>query len=279
MSDLTVRRARLPLWDALLLVAMLVLVALAVAGPWLVPSNPTAPNFGARLHSPSAAYPLGTDALGRDQLSRLLAGTRATLGLALAISLGAALLGLAAGLAAAAMGGTGERLLTRATEVLQAFPELIAALAIAALFGPSVGNLVLALIVTGWMRYARLTRGLALAIAARDHVALARMAGLSRLAILRRHILPLILPALLVMWTGGWARSILAVSALGFLGFGIQPPAPEWGAMLLDARRHMVEAPHLMWAPGLAILFAVLAISLAGDRLRDVFPVDEARVA
>ncbi|MBQ2259979.1 MAG: ABC transporter permease [Loktanella sp.] len=279
MSDLTARRARSSLWDAILLGAMLVLVVLAAVGPWLVPSNPTTTDFGARLQSPSAAYPLGTDALGRDQLSRLLAGARATLGLALIISLGAALLGLAAGLAAAAMGGTGDRLLTRATEVLQAFPELIAALAIAALFGPSVGNLVLALVVTGWMRYARLTRSMALAIVARDHVALARMAGLSRLAVLRRHVLPLILPALLVMWTGGWARSILAVSALGFLGFGIQPPAAEWGAMLLDARRHMVEAPHLMWAPGLAILFAVLAISLAGDRLRDLFPFDEARVA
>jgi ABC-type dipeptide/oligopeptide/nickel transport system permease subunit len=279
MSDTIYARRRLSPWDATLLAAMLVLVALAVAGPWLVPQNPTLPDFGARLLGPQAGHPLGTDALGRDQLSRLMAGARATLGLALAISLGAALLGLMAGLAAAAMGGTGDRLLTRATEVLQAFPELIAALAIAALFGPSVGNLVLALVATGWMRYARLTRGLALAIVARDHVALARMAGLSRLAVLRRHILPLILPALLVMWTGGWARSILAVSALGFLGFGIQPPSPEWGAMLLDARRYMVDAPHLMWAPGLAILFAVLAISLAGDRLRDLFPFDEARAA
>ncbi len=279
MSEALAAPARLSAWDGALLAAMALLLALAVAGPQLAPLDPATPDFRARLVAPSAAHWLGTDALGRDQFSRLLTGARATLGLALAISLGSAALGLVAGLASAALGRTGDRLLTRATEVLQAFPELVAALAIAALFGPSVGNLVLALVLTGWMRYARLVRGLALAIAARDHVALARMAGLSRLAILRRHVLPLILPALLVMWTGGWARSILAVSALGFLGFGIQPPAPEWGAMLLDARRHMVDAPHLMWAPGFAILLAVLAISLAGDRLRDLFPYDEARAA
>lgn len=273
------RVARATVWDAALAVAVAALALIALAGPWLAPLDPVAPDFRARLSPPSAAHALGTDWLGRDQLSRLLAGGRATLGLALAISLGAAALGLAVGLAAAALGRTGDRLLTRGTEVAQSFPELVAALAIAALFGAGTSNLVLALVLTGWMRYARLTRGLALAIAARDHVALARMAGLSRPAILRRHVLPLILPALLVTWTGGWARSILTVSALGFLGFGVQPPAPEWGTMLLDARRYMVEAPHLMWAPGLAILFAVLTISLAGDQLRDRFPFDEVRAA
>ncbi len=252
---------------------------LALLGPLLAPGDPAAVNFGARMLSPSLAHPLGTDWMGRDQLSRLLDGARASLGLSLAIASGSALLGLAIGLLSATAGRWGDRLLTRGTEVMQAFPELIAAMAIAAIFGTSVLNMVLALVLTGWMRYARLTRGLALAIAARDHVALGRLAGLSHLSILRRHVLPLILPAVLVMWTGGWARSILAVSALGFLGFGIQPPAPEWGAMLLDARRYMTEAPYLIWAPGLAILAAVLAISLAGDRLRDRFPYDEVRIS
>ena len=279
MAEPVAQQTRLSAWDASLLVALLVFLGLAVLGPELAPADPAAVDFRARLMPPSAAHPLGTDWLGRDQLSRLLAGARASLGLALAISLGAAMLGLVIGLISAAAEQWGDRLLTRGTEVMQAFPELIAALAIAALFGPSVFNLVLALVLTGWMRYARLTRGLALAIAARDHVALARLSGLSRATILRRHILPLVLPALVVMWSGGWARSILTVSALGFLGFGIQPPAPEWGSMLLDARRYMVEAPHLMWAPGLAILLAVLSISLAGDRLRDLFPFDEARAA
>lgn len=279
MADLVRARGRVGAWDALLLSALAGLFALALLGPSLAPRDPAAADFGARMLAPSRAHPLGTDWLGRDQLSRMLDGARASLGLSLAISLGSVVLGLAVGLLSAASGRWGDRFLTRATEVMQAFPELIAAMAIAAVFGTSVFNLVLALVLTGWMRTARLTRGLALAIAARDHVALARMAGLSRAAILRRHVLPLILPALLVLWTGGWARSILAVSALGFLGFGIQPPAPEWGAMLLDARRYMAEAPHLIWAPGLAILTAVLAISLAGDRLRDRFPFDEVRTA
>lgn len=271
--------ARLSAWDGLLIAVLAALAALAVLGPTLAPADPLAASLHARLLPPSLAHPLGTDALGRDQLSRLLAGARASLGLSLAISLGAAGLGLAVGLASAAAGRTGDRLLSRATEVAQAFPELVAALAVAALFGPSAGNLVVALVAVGWMRHARLVRGLSLAVAARDHVALARLAGLSRGAILVRHVLPLILPALIVLWTGGWARSILAVSALGFLGFGVQPPAAEWGTMLLDARRHLAEAPHLVWAPGLAIALAVLAISLAGDRLRDRLPFDEARTA
>lgn len=270
---------RISVWDAVLLALLAGLFGLAVLGPMLAPHDPAAVNFAARMVPPSLEHPFGTDWLGRDQLSRFLDGARASLGLSLAISLGAAFLGVAIGLCSAATGRWGDRLLTRGTEVMQAFPELIAAMAISAIFGPSVFNLVLALVLTGWMRYARLTRGLALSIAARDHVALARMAGLSRWAVLRRHVLPLILPAVLVMWTGGWARSILAVSALGFLGFGVQPPAPEWGAMLLDARRYMTEAPHLIWVPGLGILTAVLAISLAGDRLRDRFPYDEVRTS
>ena len=279
MAEVPHPRFRLSPWDVMLVAVMAGLLVLTLLGPMLAPIDPAAVNFSARMESPSLAHPVGTDWLGRDQLSRMLDGARASLGLSLAISLGSAVLGLGIGLASAAAGTWGDRLLTRGTEVMQAFPELIAALAIAALFGASVLNLVLALVLTGWMRYARLTRGLSLAIAARDHVLLARLSGLSQVAILRRHILPLILPALLVMWTGGWARSILAVSALGFLGFGMQPPAPEWGAMLLDARRYMVDAPHLLWVPGLAILFAVLSISLVGDRLRDLFPFDEVRTA
>lgn len=273
------KSVRLSTWDVVLLAAMATLLLLALIGPSLAPFDPTLVDFRARMQMPSMAHPLGTDWMGRDQLSRLLTGARASLGLSLAISFGAAVLGVALGLLSAAAGPLGDKLLTRLAEVMQAFPELVAAMAIAALFGPSIHNLVLALVVTSWMRYARLTRGLALAIAARDHVALARLAGVSRTAIAGRHILPLLLPALLVMWTGGWARSILSVSALGFLGFGMQPPNPEWGAMLLDARRYIADAPHLMWAPGLAIVISVLAISLAGDRLRDLFPNDEARSA
>lgn len=273
------RARRLSPWDLALLAATATLFLLTLFGPYLAPFDPNAVDFRARMHPLSLAHPLGTDWMGRDQLSRLLTGARASLGLSLAISFGAACLGVALGLLSAAVGPWGDKLLTRLTEVMQAFPELVAAMAIAALFGPSIHNLVLALVVTSWMRYARLTRGLALAIAARDHVALARLAGVSRPAIAGRHILPLILPALLVMWTGGWARSILSVSALGFLGFGMQPPHPEWGAMLLDARRYIADAPHLMWGPGIAIMLSVLAISLAGDRLRDLFPQDEARSA
>lgn len=252
-----------------------VFVLIAAIGPWLAPYDPTAIDIPARLESPSAAHPLGTDALGRDILSRLLHGARWSLGLAFLISALGLVIGTAAGLLAALGGRVADWLVMRATDTFLAFPELVAAVVIAGLLAPGTSSLIFALTVVGWMRYARVARGIGLGLATRGYVIQARLAGLSPLAIARWHYLPALLPSLTVVWTGMFARAILGISALGFLGFGVQPPNPEWGTMLLDARVHMRATPLQMIWPGLAVVACVLSINLTGDALRDALAQEE----
>ena len=166
----------------------------------------------------------------------------------------------------------------RTTDTFLAFPELVAAVVIAGLVGAGTWTLVFAISVVGWMRYARVARGIGLSVASRGYVLQAHLAGLSPLAIARWHYLPSLIPSLTVIWTVMFARAILGISTLGFLGFGVEPPTPEWGAMLLDARQHMRSTPLLMIWPGLAVVICVLAINLAGDALRDALARDEAQV-
>jgi peptide/nickel transport system permease protein len=245
------------------------LVALAVLGPMLAPHDPTAINIAARLSPPSGERWLGTDAFGRDILSRLLHGARWSLGLAFVISLIGLIIGTVAGLTAALGGKAVDWAVMRVTDSFLAFPELVAAVVIAGILGGGINSLILALSLTSWMRYARVARGVGLSLRTRGYVVQAKLAGLSPLAIARWHYLPSLLPSLIVVWTGMFARAILGISALGFLGFGVQPPMAEWGTMLLDARIHMRAAPLLMIWPGLAVVACVLAINLVGDVLRD----------
>jgi len=251
-------------------------VVLAVFGPMLAPYDPTAINIPNRLSPPSKEFLLGTDALGRDILSRLLHGARWSLGLAFLVSLIGLFVGTAIGLVAAIGGKTMDWAIMRVTDTFLAFPELVAAIVIAGLMGAGMWSLIFALSVTSWMRYARVARGVGLSLASRGYVVQAQLAGLSPLAIARWHYLPSLLPSLTVVWTGMFARSILGISALGFLGFGVQPPTPEWGAMLLDARVHLRSTPLQMIWPGLAVVVCVLAINLVGDALRDSFAEDTA---
>lgn len=252
------------------LIVVTSLVALAVLGPLLAPYDPTAINIPNRLSGPSTEFPLGTDALGRDILSRLLNGARWSLGLAFLISLLSLVIGTSIGLMAALGGKIADWSLMRTTDTFLAFPELVAAVVIAGLMGASTWSLVFALSITGWMRYARVARGIGLSLQSQGYVVQARLAGLPGLSIARWHYLPALIPSLTVVWTGMFGRAILGISALGFLGFGVQPPNPEWGAMLLDARVHMRSTPLQMIWPGLAVVICVLTINLAGDALRDV---------
>jgi len=215
------------------------------------------------------------DALGRDILSRLLHGARWSLGLAFMISLIGLIIGTAIGLVAALGGKAADWLVMRVTDSFLAFPELVAAVVIAGILGGGVNSLILALSLTGWMRYARVSRGIGLSLSTNGYVVQARLAGLSLFAIARWHYLPSLLPSLTVVWTGMFARAILGISALGFLGFGVQPPLSEWGAMLLDARIHMRSTPLQMIWPGIAIVVCVLAINLSGDALRDALAKDK----
>lgn len=244
---------------------------LIAAGFALTPYGPTDPDFLNRLSGPSAEHWFGTDQLGRDIATRLLYGGLWSLGLAFLITTIGAVVGVIVGLAAGHFGRLADVGLMRVTDSFFAFPELIAAVTIAGVLGPSTTNMVLALILVAWMKFARLVRSLALSIAHRDFVLQARLNGLPSWLILWRHVLPNIGPSLLVLWTNAWSRSILSISGLSFLGFGVQPPHAEWGAMLLDGKSYMQTAPHVMIFPGLAILLAVLSINLVGDRLRDLF--------
>lgn len=248
----------------------------ALVGPLLAPHDPTAINIPKRLSPPGDEFLLGTDALGRDILSRLLHGARWSLGLAFLISLIGLCIGTAIGLVAALGGRLADWVVMRTTDTFLAFPELVAAVVIAGLMGAGTWSLIFALSVTGWMRYARVARGIGLSLQTRGYVVQAGLAGMSPWSIARWHYLPSLLPSLTVVWTGMFARAILGISTLGFLGFGVQPPMPEWGTMLLDARIHMRSTPLQMIWPGLAVVISVLAINLAGDALRDAL-ADEHR--
>lgn len=262
------------------LAVVLLLGALIVLGPALAPNDPAAIGIAQRLAPPSPSHPLGRDALGRCILSRLMVGARWSLGLSLGISLlGLAVgtaVGVLAGLFEGRVGRAADAVAMRTTDVFLAFPELVAAVTIAGVLGPGVGPLVIALGTVGWMRHARVARGLMLSVRTRDHVVQARLSGLGTWGLIRWHYLPALAPSLLVVWSGAWARSVLAISGLGFLGFGMQPPTPEWGTMLLDGKAHLRAAPHVMLWPGLAIGLAVLSINLAGDRLRDALTATDA---
>ena len=251
------------------------LATLALAGPWLAPHDPSLMNIPARLSGPSSTYPLGTDAMGRCLLSRLLHGARWSLGLAFLTSMIGLAIGSLLGLAAALGGRVADSVVMRVSDIFLAFPELVAAVTIAGVLGASTASLIFAMTITGWMRYARLTRGIGLTLHARGYVVQARLSGLGIADMTRFHYLPALLPSLAVVWTGMFGRAILGISALGFLGFGVQPPTAEWGTMLLDARVHLRADPLQMLWPGLAILVTVLSINLAGDHLRDTLAEQE----
>lgn len=252
-----------------LVMLIVVLVLIAAFGPMLALHDPTQINLPNRLSNPSPDWLLGTDALGRDLLSRLLHGARWSLGLAFLISVIGLCIGTIMGLIAAQGGKFLDWVVMRITDTFLAFPDLVAAVVIAGVLGAGTGSLIFALTVTGWMRYARVARGIGLSLKTRGYVVQARLAGVSTVAIAWRHYLPSLMPSLVVVWTGMFARAILGISALGFLGFGVQPPMPEWGTMLLDARIHMRSTPLQMIWPGFAVVLCVLAINLTGDALRD----------
>ena len=257
------RTARL----GLVIVAVLVLVA--ALAPLLAQHDPLALD-GARLESPSWSHPFGTDRLGRDLFSRVAYGARLSLGTAFLASVLIMVLGVAVGSIAGYAGGVVDAVLMRVVDTVLAFPSLILALVIAGLFEPGLLSLMLAMATVWWVGYARLIRGLILTVRERQFVDAARLAGGSPGRVLRRHVLPNILPPVIVLATLEMGVIILATSALNFLGLGAQPPTPEWGALLNDGRNFFFSAPHVMLFPGLAISLAVLGFNLLGDGLRDV---------
>jgi peptide/nickel transport system permease protein len=241
----------------------------ALLGPIVSLHDPTAQNLPLRLEGPSLAHPFGLDELGRDILSRVLAGARVSLLVGLAVVSVSSLVGIALGASAGYFGGALDDLVSRLMDVLLAFPGILLAIALVAVLGPSLTNVVLALTVIGWVGYARLVRGQVLRVRELEFVHAARALGAGAGRVLVRHVIPATLPALVVQATLGMAAAIIAEASLSFLGLGVQPPTPSWGTMLDAGRAHLFDAPHLTLFPGLAIALLVLGFNFLGDGLRD----------
>jgi peptide/nickel transport system permease protein len=249
---------------------ILVYAVVAVAAPILAPHNPTLPHLAERLRPPGPGHPFGQDAVGMDVYSRVLYGARIDILSALLVVVAAGAFGTAVGLVAGWFGGWWDEALMRVTDMFLAFPGLILAMAISAVLRPNLTNALLAISVTWWPVYARIGRGQALALRSLDFVEAARSGGASNLTILGRHLLPNALAPLLVQATLDMGAVILTAAGLSFIGFGAQPPTPEWGVMVSDGRSYLTTQWWIATFPALAILVLVMGFNLLGDAMRDL---------
>jgi peptide/nickel transport system permease protein len=235
----------------------------------LAPRDPISQNLDQDLVAYSSSHPLGTDKLGRDILSRIIYGGRVSLLVGIAAVALSSAIGVAIGSLSGYFGGWVDQLLMRLIDILMAFPGILLAIAFTAVLGPGLDHVVLALCLIGWTGYARLVRGEILALRERDFIHAARALGGSPGRVILRHLLPNLLPPLLIQATFGLAAAIVAEGSLSFLGLGVEPPTPSWGSMLNDGRQFLLVAPHLTTYPGLALMITVLALNLVGDALQD----------
>jgi peptide/nickel transport system permease protein len=257
------------------LIILVALLAIAILAPWLAPFDPAKQSWTALRKAPSALNWFGTDESGRDVFSRVVWGARASL-LAGIVSITIAVgLGVPIGLLAAYRGGFVDTLVSRLTDAMLAIPFLILAIALAAFLGPSLTNAMIAIGITSTPIFVRLTRGQVMSVKVEDYVEAARAVGNPGYRIAFRHILPNIMPALIVQATLSIAMAIIAEASLSFLGLGQQPPAPSWGSMLNIAQRFLTQAPWMAIYPGLAIFLTVLSFNLLGDGLRDALDPKE----
>lgn len=242
----------------------------AVFGPALSPFDPAAQELPLRLAGPTGTHPFGLDELGRDILARVLEGARISFFVGMVVVSISAVLGTLLGSIAGYFGGVLDDAISRLIDMLLAFPGLLLAIAIVAVLGPSLVNVLVALTIIGWVGYARLVRGQVLRAREFEYVQAARALGAGAPRILWRHVIPSALPVVVVQATLGMAGAILGEAALSFLGLGVQPPTPSWGTMLNGGRAHLLDAPHLTLFPGLAIALLVLGFNFVGDGLRNL---------
>lgn len=251
------------------LVILLLVALVAILARFIAPYDPAALDPIANLSSPSREHWLGTDNLGRDIFSRLVYGSRWTLGAASLAAAGIVVLGVSIGMLAGYFGGIIDDLLMRLVDVLLAFPSIVLALAIVGMLGPSLTNVLIGMVAVWWVDYARVVRGLTLSVVQNDYVLSAHCCGCGHVRLIMQHILPNVIPSVIVLATLELGSLMLAISGLSFLGLGAQPPTPEWGTMLNDGRLFFLSAPQLMMYPGIAITLVVLGCNLLGDGLRD----------
>jgi peptide/nickel transport system permease protein len=252
-------------------------VCAAIFGPALAGLDPAAQQLPLRLEGPSLAHWFGLDELGRDILARVLSGARISLLVGTVVVSISAGVGILMGAIAGYFGGAIDEGISRVIDILLAFPGLLLAIALVAVLGPSLTNVVFALASIGWVGYARLVRGQVLRAREFEFVQAARALGATTPRVLVHHIIPTTLPAVTVQATLGMGGAILAEASLSFLGLGVQPPTPSWGTMLNGGRLHLLDAPHLTIFPGLAIAILVLGFNFLGDGLRDAIDPVKAR--
>jgi peptide/nickel transport system permease protein len=252
---------------------VLILVVVGLLAPLIAPYDPNAQNLSQALRPPawlSGVHALGTDAVGRDILSRLFYGARISLVIAVMVVIISGAFGLLLGAISGYVAGTVDFLIQKLVEVVWAFPPLLLAIAIMAFLGQGLENLILALISQRWIAYCRVSRGQALSLRSREFVDAARSLGARHTRIILRHIMPNLFPAAVVIGTFSMASAIIAEASLSFLGLGVPPEIPTWGSMLADGRTHISTSWWLALFPGLCIFFTVLGINLLGDGLRDI---------
>lgn len=253
------------------LVVLVILTLVAVLAPWAAPHDPSAQQLDLRRAGPSTDAWLGRDEFGRDILSRIMIGARATLLSAAGSVLLSGVIGTVVGLIAGYRGGIADSLLMRSMDLVLSFPYFLLAVLVVAVAGPSLRNAAIAIAITYIPQYARVVRGATMEVMGKEYLEAARASGLSGPRIAIRHVLPNISAPITVITTVGLAIAIVGIASLSFLGLGAQPPSPEWGAMLSGGRQYVASAPHISIFPGLAILVTVLSLNLVGDGLRDAF--------
>lgn len=250
-------------------VLVILLIVAALTAPWIAPFDPIKQDLRSSLQPPSSTHFFGTDVHGRDIFSRVLYGAAISLRIGALGTLIGATIGVTFGLIAGFYGGLSDNLIMRAMDVLLAFPGLLLAIAIVAVIGPGLENVIIAVGVFSVPEFARLVRGSILSTKQQEFMVAAQVVGARDARVMTHHLLPNVLAPILVLATLRIATAILTAASLSFLGLGAQPPTPEWGAMLADGREYMVLAPHVATFPGLAILVTVLGFNLLGDGLRD----------
>jgi peptide/nickel transport system permease protein len=251
------------------LLLTLVLVLAALAAPLLAPFDPNLQDTARRLEAPSQTHLLGLDDLGRDVLSRIVYGSRVSLRVGFSVVLLASLIGVTLGAIAGYFGGWADVIVMRVCDILLSFPGILLAIALVAVLGPSLNNVILALVISAWVGYARLVRGQVLKVREMEYVTAAKAMGARSPRVIILHVLPNVINPVIVMATLGLAGAILSEAALSFLGLGVQPPTPSWGAMLTAGRRYLGLANHLAIFPGAAIMLAVMGLNFLGDGLID----------
>lgn len=251
------------------LLLTVVLLIMALLAPVLSPADPYEQDTSRRLEAPSKDHPLGLDDLGRDVLSRILYGARVSLRVGFSVVILASIIGVTLGAIAGYFGGAADLIIMRLCDILLAFPGILLAIALVAVLGPNLNNVILALATIGWVGYARLVRGQVLKVREMEYVTAAKALGAKSPRVIVLHVLPNVINPVIVMATLGLAGAILAEAALSFLGLGVQPPIPSWGAMLTAGRRYLGLANHLAIFPGAAIMLAVMGLNFLGDGLID----------